>query len=269
MSGGLPAFAEVELPEGLAHILVVDDDQNFRLVLVAFLKKVGHNCGEARDGQEAVAALETRLSDLILADIMMPRMDGWTLIKTLRSNPKTAPIPLIFLTARSQPSERVMGLQLGAEDYVCKPFEPKELEFRIVKALARSAQVQTLSQMMRMSGVELSGLLEKMSLASLLQVIDMESKSGILDVRCENRRVKMFFQQGRLKRAVLEGGEVASGVEAAMEAMRWTTGKFTFSFSLLPVKLEMDAPVPWLLMEAARRSDERQTARRHTGTRRT
>ncbi|WP_138751418.1 response regulator transcription factor [Paenibacillus sinopodophylli] len=116
-------------------ILVTDDDANIRELVCLFLRNDGFETVEAADGKEALAVYGSMHIDLVVLDIMMPIMDGWTLCKDLRrSNPD---LPLLMLTARGETWEKVKGFQLGTDDYLTKPFDPLELTARVRALLKR------------------------------------------------------------------------------------------------------------------------------------
>jgi OmpR family response regulator RpaB len=115
-------------------ILVVDDDANIRRILATRLSMVGYTVSTAADGVEALASFKQQPPDLIVLDVMMPEMDGYGVCRTLR---KESDVPIIFLTALANVSDRITGLEAGADDYMVKPFSPKELESRIRCILRR------------------------------------------------------------------------------------------------------------------------------------
>ncbi|WP_341280973.1 response regulator transcription factor [Paenibacillus sp. FSL H8-0537] len=118
----------------MPKILVVDDDPNIRELVSILLRREGFQIIEAQDGQDALELLETVLPDLAVIDVMMPRMDGWTLCETLRAS---YDMPLLLLTAKGETANKVKGFGLGADDYMVKPFEPLELAVRIKALLKR------------------------------------------------------------------------------------------------------------------------------------
>ncbi|MGG4480540.1 response regulator transcription factor [Paenibacillus illinoisensis] len=116
-------------------ILVADDDANIRELVCLFLKNDGFTTVEAADGKQALAVYASTPVDLVVLDIMMPIMDGWTLCKELRrANPD---LPLLMLTARGETWEKVKGFELGTDDYLTKPFDPLELTVRVRALLKR------------------------------------------------------------------------------------------------------------------------------------
>jgi len=123
----------------MAKILVVDDDQHIRELIHIILSKEGMSIVEAADGEAALALLEAEKMDLIILDIMMPIMDGWTFCREVRSYYSDT-LPILMLTAKGETTQKVKGFELGADDYLVKPFAPEELAAR-VKALLKRCQI--------------------------------------------------------------------------------------------------------------------------------
>ena len=119
-------------------ILVVDDDKNICEVIKLYLQKEDFKVTLAYDGQAGIDAFERSTPALVVLDIMMPRKDGWEVLKTIR---KSSTVPVIMLTAKGETFDKVLGLELGADDYIVKPFDPKEFIAR-VKAVTRRAGMQ-------------------------------------------------------------------------------------------------------------------------------
>ena len=118
------------------HILIVDDDRQIRAMLARFLAEHGMRVTQAGDGEQMFKTMEAGRFDVIVLDVMMPGDDGFTLCRKLRSSNS---IPLILLTARNSETDRIVGLELGADDYVTKPFNPRELLARIRAILRRAS----------------------------------------------------------------------------------------------------------------------------------
>ncbi len=118
-------------------IMVVDDDKNICELLRLYLEKEGYETRQFYDGEAAVAAFEEWMPDLVLLDVMMPRLDGWETCRKLRA---IAPVPIVMLTAKGDTFDKVLGLELGADDYIVKPFDTKEVVARIKAVLRRSQQ---------------------------------------------------------------------------------------------------------------------------------
>ena len=119
----------------MAHILMVDDEARIRDIVTQYLKFEGFTCEEAANGKQAVEMAEKTQFDLIIMDVMMPFMDGITALRTIRL---TSNVPVIMLTAKGEEYDRVFGFEFGADDYVVKPFSPKELMARVKAVLKRT-----------------------------------------------------------------------------------------------------------------------------------
>ena len=118
-------------------ILVVDDEPD-AVDLIGFnLRSAGYDVATASDGEEALNKAKSQLPDLIVLDLMLPEVDGLEVCKILRRDPATAAIPIIMLTAKAAEIDRILGLELGADDYVTKPFSPRELVLRVKNSLNR------------------------------------------------------------------------------------------------------------------------------------
>ena len=115
-------------------ILVVDDDQHIAELISLYLMKDGYDTQEVYDGKKALEAVTTYEPDLILLDLMLPGMDGYQVCAEVR---KTSKVPIIMLTAKGETFDKVLGLELGADDYIVKPFDPKELVARVKAVLLR------------------------------------------------------------------------------------------------------------------------------------
>ena len=119
----------------LGRVLVVDDDKNICELLRLYLEKEGYGVILAHDGEEAVVKFNALKPDIILLDIMLPGIDGWQVCREIR---KKSNVPIIMITAKVETFDKVLGLELGADDYMVKPFEPKELLARVKAVLRRS-----------------------------------------------------------------------------------------------------------------------------------
>lgn len=123
----------------MSKIMIVDDDPHMRELVRVFLRQEGFEVYEAADGKEALNLLEKVTTDLVILDVMMPRMDGWQLCSELR---EVYNLPILMLTAKGETSQKIKGFQLGTDDYLVKPFDPLELLVR-VKALLRRYQISS------------------------------------------------------------------------------------------------------------------------------
>jgi two-component system OmpR family response regulator len=120
----------------MPHLLLVDDDEDILSLLTGFFRKHGYTVSVAEDGAQMFAALQTSSIDLVILDVMLKREDGFSLCRLIRA---TSAVPIIMLTAMADHTDRVVGLEVGADDYLTKPFDQRELLARVKAVLRRSA----------------------------------------------------------------------------------------------------------------------------------
>ena len=278
------------------RILIVDDDPWILRMVSTLLEKKGFVVGTAGDGEEALRRAEQMKPDLIITDVMMPRLDGWGLVRTLRSRPDLAFIPVIFLTALGGDEDRIKGFRLGADDYLPKPFRFEELDLRVGSALRKAGSRPTLDGGMtavpnavpppmpsaapppmpavapvaaaptpppppvaapKPAGIH--GNLEQLGLSSLLVMVEMERKSGILRIERADCKGRIFVKQGRVIAARCDGkvpDNAKKGAEAVYFLLTWSAGRFDFSVVDVDMEDEVQATTTHLLMEGARLIDE-------------
>ena len=121
-----------------SDVLIVEDEPDIRNLLVHHLTREGFRCRTAASGPEALARVRSAAPDLVVLDLMLPEMNGLEVCRRLRSDAATAAIPIIILTAKTDEVDRIVGLEMGADDYVAKPFSPKELVARVRAVLRRT-----------------------------------------------------------------------------------------------------------------------------------
>ena len=146
VTGGAPAMA--------AHVLMIDDDARLTAMVRDYLQSSGYQVSLAPDLAKGRAALQREGFDALILDLMLPDGDGLDLTRELRADPRLRSLPLLMLTARGEPMDRILGLELGADDYLPKPFEPRELLARI-KALLRRASPQPDDTVLRFGRLEI------------------------------------------------------------------------------------------------------------------
>ncbi|MEX2275617.1 MAG: response regulator [Actinomycetota bacterium] len=133
-------------------ILVVDDDPDIARFVEVNLRSAGYDVSVAGDGEEALSKADELHPDLVLLDVMMPRIDGFEVAQRLRKNPKTANTSIIMLTAKALSTDKVLGLTAGADDYIIKPFDPIELLARVKGTLRRAKEMRNLSPLTGLPG---------------------------------------------------------------------------------------------------------------------
>ncbi|MCX5963937.1 MAG: response regulator transcription factor [Cyanobacteria bacterium] len=122
-------------------LLLIDDDPNLILLVKDYLEFRGYEVVTAENGREALEVLDQQTPDMIICDVMMPEMDGYSLVSAIRSDPKTSWIPVLFLSAKGQSQDRVKGLNIGADVYMVKPFEPEELVAQVESSLKQASRL--------------------------------------------------------------------------------------------------------------------------------
>lgn len=127
------------------RILVVDDDHDIVRLVRSYLEKAGYEILTAYDGESALRLLRAEKPQLLILDLMLPDRDGWDVARLVRSDEKIAATPIIMLTARVEDNDKIVGLEIGADDYITKPFNPREVVAR-VRALLRRTQLQQETQ---------------------------------------------------------------------------------------------------------------------------
>jgi diguanylate cyclase (GGDEF)-like protein len=143
------------IPDTLGHrVLVVDDDRNLRKIISTNLELAGYGVVTAQDGREALEKIEVEVPDLLLLDLMMPFMDGYEVAKRVRKhpNPLIANVPIIILTAKGETEDKLRGFEAGADDYITKPFGPRELLARVRAKIRRVEVDSSLSPLTRLPG---------------------------------------------------------------------------------------------------------------------
>ncbi|MBR3105789.1 MAG: response regulator transcription factor [Clostridia bacterium] len=152
-------------------IMVVDDDPNIAQLVKLYLEKEGYEVSVETRGDEAVAAFQKNPPSLMLLDIMLPGMDGWQVCRAIR---QTSSIPIIMLSAKDETFDKVLGLELGADDYITKPFEGKELVARVKAVLRRAGPGETEKDILSFPGLSIS--LEKYEVYYQGKLLDMPPK---------------------------------------------------------------------------------------------
>jgi CheY-like chemotaxis protein len=247
------------------RILVVDDDAWILRMVTTVLEKRGYEILTAHDGEEGFRVAVAQTPDLVVSDIMMPKMDGWTFIKALRSKPEFAFVPVIFLTALSSDEDRIKGFRLGADDYLPKPFRFEELDLRVANALRRKLQMEqaarTQARSAQVQGPGFNGTLDQLGLSSILTVLEMERKSGVLVLARPGggETGRMFMRDGRVVRARIDGRPSPKNQEAVYFLLSWADGRFEFTALEVDMEDEVRTSVTNL---RGRPPDGREQARR-------
>jgi CheY-like chemotaxis protein len=246
-----------------ARLLIVDDDPSIHQLVRTMLRRASYDLKVASNGEEALRIAKTWPPDLVITDVLMPFMDGWTLVKRLRSSAETALIPVIFLTSLSSTEDHVRGFRLGADDYLDKTNHFWDLSDRVARALERRQALKSTWGAKPAPGARpssgLSGNFDQIGLASLLKVLELGGQGGILRVKRSHpsEEALVYLVGGRVHRADLQVRKEIRNREAVYSLLDWSEGSFEFSADPLRLGDQVQMGTTELLLEGARRIDER------------
>ncbi|HKO75544.1 MAG TPA: response regulator transcription factor, partial [Gaiellaceae bacterium] len=214
------------LSEKMETVLVVDDEPTLRDVVVRYLEREGYRALVAGDGDEAESVLRNGAPDLVILDVMLPGTDGLELCRRIRAR---SSLPVIMLTARGEETDRIVGLELGADDYVTKPFSPRELVARVRTVLRRTAQVSEPRELIQHSDLVLDSASREVRKKGKLVKLTAKEFDLLWFLATHPRRV---FSREHLMASVW-------GYHAAFD-----TGTVTVHVRRLRAKIEDDAGRP-------------------------
>jgi len=170
-------------------VLIIDDEVDLRNLLEYNLRKEGYKVMTAQDGRTGIDQTLRERPDLIVLDIMMPIIDGLEVCKTLRNNSKTANIPILMLTAKAEETDKVIGLEIGADDYMVKPFGIRELLARIKALLRRKGREEIISEIIRIGDLTIDSGKRKVSLNSRIVDLTTTEFNILVTLSTRNGRV--------------------------------------------------------------------------------
>jgi CheY-like chemotaxis protein len=235
----------------LTRILIVDDEENIRhLLRIAF--EGDFEVVEAVDGIDAFEKAVHHKPHIILSDIMMPHLDGYGLYRKIKSRPETASIPFIFVSAKKDVDERVVGLEMGADDYITKPFSIKELKAKVRSITRKITDMKELGS--------LEGLLKEVDLVDVIQLIEMGRKTGMLILESSRGPGRVYFEKGD---PVYASTEKWVGLEAFYTMLSWKEGRFKLDQKAVSIEPNIKhSGGQEMLMEGVRLNDEMEEALR-------
>jgi OmpR family response regulator RpaB len=223
------------------NILIADDEANIRRILETRLSMAGHAVTAAADGEEALERFRGLEPDLVVLDVMMPKLDGFAVLERIRAQSE---VPVILLTALGDVADRITGLQLGADDYMVKPFSPKELEARIRCVMRRAAQTNV-------QGGSSSGS------SNIIVVGDLQIDFNRRQAHRGDERIRLTGMEFNLLELLISrSGEAISRLDMLEQVWGYRPGKASDSrvvdvhVSRLRAKLEHDPENPELILTA-------------------
>ncbi len=174
-------------------VLVVDDETDLLDLISYNLSKEGYEVSTASDGGEALSEIRKRRFDLVVLDLMLPGIQGMELCRILRSDPKTETIPIIMLTAKGEEVDRVLGLEMGADDYITKPFSPRELIARIKAVLRRTGEKSKGGKVLRIGNLVIDT--ENYTVTKKDVLLDLSATEFRLLLYLSERKGKVFSRE--------------------------------------------------------------------------
>ena len=255
----------------LTRILLVDPDEAMLRTAKASLLPDKYDVAHAVDGTAGLEKAVAARPEIILLNPATPKLDPTTFVRTLRTRPQTTLIPIIFLCTKEEIEPKVTGFTLGADDFLAKPIDGRELELRVAVAIRLREKMETAFRPKGPVAEDFSspalltafrGQLTQIGLPSLMSLIDMERKTGmlVLILEPEREKVRLYFEDGRVTRAKIDGRAEPSNAELIYDIMGRTQGKFEFRMVPVDGRDEIKLPTARLLLEGARIMDE---SRRH------
>lgn len=236
-------------------ILIVDDNPNVLRLLNISLSKApaGYEILEAENGEIAFDVANKEKPDLIISDIMMPQMDGIELCWMIRENSDIPLVPFIFLTSFEDAEMEIRGFRAGADEYLNKPIDRKELLQRVEDLLARTKNLKDMGDKSdKQKGF--SGNLNELSIVELVQMLNLNKKTGILHIS-SGIQGDIYLKDGQLFAAEAKN---KSGEEAVYELISENTGTFNFQITEFEKERNIENSTMNVIMEACRLMDERQ-----------
>ena len=212
---------EAEPPVTRRRLLAVDDNRLILRVIEDFFAPRGWEVAKAENVPAARAALAGARPDVIISDILMPEVDGWTFFEDVRRRKETESVPFVFLTVERELPQRLRGLNLGADDYITKPFAVEELFVRIERLLERNAHTKITRG--GEADVLLAGSVEHLAISDLLQLLALNGKDGIVELTRGVDAGRIEFVSGRIIDA--RAGS-ARGTKALYRILAWSDAAF-------------------------------------------
>ncbi|NOY68620.1 MAG: response regulator [Deltaproteobacteria bacterium] len=234
-------------------VLIVEDESATIAFLDKILSRHGFKVTSASNGKEALKLIEADLPDIIISDVMMPEMGGFEFYRRLLQSSRTAVIPFIFLSAMDDPSEQLKGLRMGADEYLTKPLDAKNIIETMGRALEKAGRLKNSE-----SEVDFSGNLDQVGLNEIVQVLEINEKTGELTLSDKPGKPIgiIFFKNGNMFHA---SSGTLTGNEAFYELASLKSGMFRFIIKTPDLIENLSGQNMSLLFEAARLTDEAET----------
>jgi CheY-like chemotaxis protein len=230
------------------RVLIVDDEARLRTILERVLREKGYEVQTAVHGRDALKQIPSFNPHLVIADVAMPEMDGFELCRNIRADGRFGAVRFIFLTAKDAREDEIEGLNIGADDYITKPFDVDKLLARVD---ARLRWLDSVKQGPSSEG-NLEGSLSGRNLIDILQILELGQKTGSLVVSSKNQESLILISKGEVVKASCGKKK---GKLAVFTALAWVDGRFSFN-PCDSVETEEELSITPLLLEWAKVADE-------------
>jgi CheY-like chemotaxis protein len=252
----------------LVRILLIDPDSATQSTVASALESRGYEITNMADGERGLESATTSLPDVILLSADAPNLDIPTFVRTLRTRPESALVPVLFIGEQAPIEEKIQGFQLGSDDFLRRPLEPRDLELRIAVAnKLRQKAENTLRPKASNDMADFSspgimtafrGTLDQIGLPTILTLVDMERKTGMLVLVLDpaKEKARLYFHEGRVVRAAYDKKDRPKNAELIFELLSRAEGKFEFRNMVVDARDEIHSPTAHLLLEGARLIDE-------------
>jgi CheY-like chemotaxis protein len=249
------------------HILLLASDEPTRAAVAGALTGRGYHITSFRDGEEALQHSLSDVPGVIILDVAATHLDIAGFVRTLRTHPESALIPVLFLGDQAPVEEKIQGFQLGSDDFLSRPVDPREVELRVAVANKLREKAESALRPKGPDSPDFSspgimtafrGTLDQIGLPSILSLVDMERKTGMLVLVLDpgKEKARLYFHNGNVVRANYDKKDKPKNAELIYELLARTEGKFEFRNMVVDAKDEVRSPTAHLLLEGARLIDE-------------
>ena len=248
-------------------ILLLASDEPTRAAVAGALHGRGYQITSFRDGEEALHHALSAVPGVIILDVAATHLDVAAFVRALRTHPESALIPVLFLGDQAPVEEKIQGFQLGSDDFLSRPVDPREVELRVAVANKLREKAESALRPKTPDNLDFSspgmmtafrGTLDQIGLPSILSLVDMERKTGMLVLVLEpgKEKARIYFNQGNVVRALYDKKDKPKNAPLIYELLARTEGKFEFRNMVVDAKDEVHSPTAHLLLEGARLIDE-------------
>ncbi len=233
------------------RVLCIDDNALALNMIARPLERNGYEVIALEDSTEALQAILNEKPDAIVTDIDMPGLNGWELVRIVRSWTQTALIPVVFLTKLDGEEDRIRGFTLGADDYLTKPVPEKQL-VPLVAGIIEASRLYLRHVRRKIDDdAEFSETITMFGIPSFLSLLEARRKSGIIDIEHGMEHARVFVQEGRVFAATLSGHPECQGMACLLRVLHWSSGLYRFYPGSIKVADSIKMATTEILLEAA------------------